>query len=144
MAPSRTEKGKKKSQSSARPPPAIEPAVGRSLVLNQEAMDKVCPALTTDFNEWGRTVAWRAPRAFVDRTATEVEFFIDALWTGLVPPFSTFFNAVLSHYQIHMLHLDPQSVALAVLAFVCEAMVGIPPSVALLHHFFSLHLASPR
>ena len=62
----------------------------------------------------------------------------------MVPPFSAFFNVVLSHYQIHMLHLDPQSVALlAVFAFVCEAMVGIAPSVALLRHFFSLHLTDP-
>ena len=33
---------------------------------------------------------------------------------------------------------------LAVFAFVCEAMVGIAPSVALLRHFFSLHLIDPR
>ena len=52
---------------------------------------------------------------------------------------------MLEHYQIHMLHLDPQSVTLlAVFAFVCEAMAGIAPSVALLRHFFSLHLADPQ
>ena len=44
-----------------------------------------------------------------------------------------------------MLHLDPQSVTLLVVfAFVCEAMVGIAPSVALLRRFFSLHLADPQ
>ena len=96
MAPNRTEKGKKP-LSSASPPRAIEPAVGRSLVLNQEAMDKVCPALTTSFNEWGGTVAWPASRASIDWMATEVPFFVDALWAGLVPPFSAFFDAVLSH-----------------------------------------------
>ena len=52
MAPNRTEKGKKP-MSSASPPPAVEPVVGRSRVLNQEAMDKVRPALATSFNEWG-------------------------------------------------------------------------------------------
>ena len=112
---------------------------------NQEAMDKVRPMLASSFNEWGRTVAWPVSQACVDRTATEVPFFIDALWAGLVPPFSTFFNAVLAHYQIHMLHLDPQSVTLlSVFAFVCEAMVGIAPSVALLLLFFSLHLTDSR
>ena len=51
---------------------------------------------------------------------------------------------MLAHYQIHMLHHDPQSVTLlAVFAFVCEAMVGIPPSVALPCHFFSLRLTDP-
>src|SRR3954468_21798576 len=43
-----------------------------------------------------------------------------------------------------MMHLGPESIALlSVFAFVCEAMVGIPPSVALLCHFFSSHLADP-
>ena len=49
MAPNRTEKGKKP-LSSASPPPAVEPAVGQSRVLNQEAMDKVRPTLATSFN----------------------------------------------------------------------------------------------
>ena len=89
-------------------------------------------------------MAWPASRASVDRTATEVQFFIDALWAGLVPPFFAFFNVVLSHYQIHMMHLGPDSITLlAVFAFVCEAMVGIIPSVALLRHFFALHLVDP-
>ena len=42
------------------------------------------------------------------------------------------------------MHLGPESIALlAVFTFVCEAMVGIPPSVALLRHFFSLRLSDP-
>ena len=56
MAPNQTEKGKKP-LSSASPPRAVEPAVGRSRVLNQDAMDKVRPALATSFNEWGGTMA---------------------------------------------------------------------------------------
>ena len=48
---------------------------------------------------------------------------------------------MLSHYQVHVLHLDPQSIILlTVFAFVCEAMVGIAPSVALFHHFLLLWL----
>ena len=51
---------------------------------------------------------------------------------------------MLSHYQIHMMHLGPDSITLlAVFAFVCEAVVGIIPSVALLRHFFALHLIDP-
>ena len=89
-------------------------------------------------------VAWPASRAAIDRTATEVPLHLHALWAGLIPPFSDFFNDVLSHYQVNALHLDPQSIILlAVFAFVCEAMVGIPPSVALLRHLFSLHLSDP-
>ena len=64
-------------------------------------------------------VARPASRARFARMVTEVPIFIDALWAGLIPPFSAFFNRVLEHYQIHKLHLDPQSVTLlAIFAFV--------------------------
>ena len=33
---------------------------------------------------------------------------------------------------------------LAAFAFLCEAIVGVTPSVALFHHFFSLHLVDNR
>ena len=144
MAPKQAEKGKKPLSLPTAPPP-FEPALGRPRVLNDEAMDKVRPMLASSFNEWGETVAWPASRTRMAQAATEVPIFIDALWAGLIPPFSAFFNAVLEHYQIHMLHLDPQSVTLlAVFAFLCEAMVGIAPSVALLRHFFLLHLTGHR
>uniref|UniRef100_A0A453P9W4 Transposase (putative) gypsy type domain-containing protein n=1 Tax=Aegilops tauschii subsp. strangulata TaxID=200361 RepID=A0A453P9W4_AEGTS len=58
---------------------------------------------------------------------------------GLVPPFSDFFYAILSHYRIHALHLQPISIlVLAIFAFYCEAFVDVRPSVALFRHFFSL------
>ena len=92
----------------------------------------------------GRTTVWPASHFSIDRIVTEVRYFADALWAGLVPPFSNFFNAVFSHYQIHMMHLGPESITLlAVFTFVCEAMMGSPPSVALLRHFFSLRLIDP-
>ena len=123
---------------------AAAPAVDRPIIINKEGMGKVSSALATIFNECGRTTAWPASRFSIDRIATEVRYFADALWAGLVPSFSDFFNAVLSHYQIHMMHLGPESITLlAVFAFVCEAMMGIPPSVALLRHFFSLRLVDP-
>ena len=144
MAPKQADKGKKPLPTPSAPP-AVKPALRRPLVLNDEAMDKVHPMLASCFNEWGETVACPASRTRIARAATEVPIFIDALWAGLIPPFSAFFNAVLEHYQIHMLHLDPQSATLlAVFALLCEAMVGIAPSVALFRHFFSLHLTDPR
>ena len=117
------------------PPPLATPA---------EGLGKVSSALATIFNECGRTTAWPASHSSIDRIVTEVPYFADALWVGLVPPFSDFFNAVLSHYQIHMMHLGPESITLlSVFAFVCEDMMGILPSVALLRHFFSLRLVDP-
>src|SRR3954470_14428521 len=140
MAP---KKGKgKKPVAPFRPLPPVAPAVGRSITLNLECLGKLSPALATVFNECGRTTAWPTYHFPTVRIITEVHYFADALWAGLVPPFSDFFNAVLTHYQIHMMHLGPESIALrSVFAFVCEALMGIPPSVALLRHFFSLCLA---
>ena len=121
------------------PPPCSPP-----LVAPAEGLGKVSLVLATIFNECGRTTAWPASHFSIDRIVTEVRYFADALWAGLVPPFSDFFNAVLSHYQIHMMHLGPESITLlSVFAFVCEAMMGILPSVALLRHFFSLRLVDP-
>ena len=76
-------------------------------IINIEAVDKVLSAIASIFNECGRTTVWPASHASFDRVVTEVRFFVDALWAGLVPPFPAFFNVVLSHYQIHMMHLGP-------------------------------------
>src|SRR4051812_16800661 len=143
MAPTKKEKGKKP-MTLSRSPSSVNPAVGRSIILNREFLDKLSPALATTFNECGRTTASSTSHFPTDRIITEVHYFADALWGGLVPPFSDFFKAVLSHYQIHMMHLGPESITLlSVFAFICEAMMGISPSVALLRHFFSLRLADP-
>ncbi|KAE8791513.1 hypothetical protein D1007_33958 [Hordeum vulgare] len=70
-----------------------------------------------------------------------VPLHIHAVLSDMLSPFSSFPNAVLSHYQIHALHLDPSSlVLLSSFMFLCEALVGVTPSVALLRHFFSLEL----
>jgi hypothetical protein len=64
---------------------------------------------------------------------------------GLVSPFSSFFKVVLEHYQISVLHLDPNSITiLAIFAFWCEAFVGISPSIVLFRSYYSLHLTNPR
>ena len=97
MTPERADKGKKPLPSPSAPS-SFEPELGRPLVLNDEAMDKVRPMLASSFNEWGDTAAWPASRARIARATTEVPIFVDALWDGLIPPFSAFFNAVLEHY----------------------------------------------
>ena len=80
-----------------------------------------------------------------DMSATEIPIHLHALFVGLIPPFSPFLNAIISHYQLHMLHLDPRSIILlAIFTFLCEAMVGIAPSVALFRHFFLLRLVHAR
>ncbi|KAE8792094.1 hypothetical protein D1007_33418 [Hordeum vulgare] len=68
-----------------------------------------------------------------------VPLHIHAVLSGVMSPFLSFLGAVLSHYQIHVLHLDPTSlVLLSAFAFLGEAFLGVAPSMALLRHVFSL------
>jgi hypothetical protein len=77
--------------------------------------------------------------------ATTYPILLHCITAGLVPPFSIFFKAVLEHYQVSMLHLDPNSITiLAIFSFWCEAFVGISPFVALLRSYYSLRLTDPR
>lgn len=58
-------------------------------------------------------------------------------------PFSAFFYAILEHYRIHVLHLQPNSIViLIVFACLCEAYLGVRPSVALFRHFYILRLTT--
>ena len=114
-------------------------------MINQEGLDKVPPTLAADSNEWKATVVWPASRAQINMTATEIPIHLHALFAGLIPPLSPFFNAILSHYQIHALHLDSASIVLlSGFAFLCEAFMGVASFMVLLRQFFSLQNAASR
>jgi hypothetical protein len=90
-------------------------------------------------SEWGATRIWhgRTPRDTLPAMAQP--FFLFSIFAGLVPPFFPFFLAILETYGIQAIHLHPKSVTLlAVVAYACEAWIGIKPSVAYFHHLFSL------
>ena len=55
-----------------------------------------------------RTTSWRVSKM----SATVIPIYLHVLLPGLFPSLSPFFNTVISHYQIHLLHLDPGYVAL--------------------------------
>ena len=77
--------------------------------------------------------------------STFYPLFVSAIVAGLVAPFSEFFFSVLRHYDLQALHLHPNSVLLlAIFAYYCQAHVGVQPSVALLHHYFSLRVRELR
>ena len=132
MAPKRKRGGASPATNSSAGP---EPALGRSSVLNLEGLDK------TRHASGRRQRAGPPPGLQLIFEATNIPLHLHALFSGLLPPFSDFFNVVLMHYQVHALHLDPGSIVLLLaFAFLCEAFVGIAPSVALLRQFFSLQL----
>ncbi|KAE8770314.1 hypothetical protein D1007_57957 [Hordeum vulgare] len=71
-----------------------------------------------DSSEHGRTVIW--PGATAKRPASKVVYpiFLHSVFVGLVRPFSSFFTAILNHYGIQALHLQPNSILLlSVFAF---------------------------
>ena len=60
-----------------------------------------------------------------------------------MPPFSDYFDTVLSHYQVHALHLHSSSVLLlSFFAYLCEAFLGVMPSMAFFRKFFCLRLTA--
>src|SRR5664279_5027757 len=104
-----------------------------------EAVDKLRHIVASVMNEWGPTTVRPGSTMPANLAVTEYPLFIHTLFAGLVPPFSPFFLAVLEHYQIQLLHLQPNSIViLAVFAFFCEAYLGVLPSVALFRCFYSL------
>ncbi|KAE8800811.1 hypothetical protein D1007_23647 [Hordeum vulgare] len=122
---------------------APRPALERSAVVNLEVLEKVRLVVAANSSEWGATQIRLGSWPWGERVSPAVPLHFHALLSVVLPPFSGFLDAVLLHYEIHALHLDPCSlIPLSAFAFLCEAFVGITPSVALLRHFFSLELAS--
>ncbi|KAE8808454.1 hypothetical protein D1007_15008 [Hordeum vulgare] len=134
MAP--TGKQKPETQGSAPAPPLLECALSKDVDITP-----VLPWTTTKSNEHGRTLIW--PDATAKWPASKVMYllFLHSVLAGLVPPFSSFFTAILNHYGIQALHLQPNSILLlSVFAYYNEAFVGVQLLVALFRHFFNLHL----
>ncbi|KAE8812627.1 hypothetical protein D1007_10326 [Hordeum vulgare] len=95
-------------------------------------------------SEWGPTRIFPVSAPLAELSATSVALHLPVLFSDPLPPFLEFFNTVLAHYQIHVLHLDLRStLPLSSFTFRCEKFLSIPPSVALLPHFFSLHMTTP-
>lgn len=139
--------GKKGQKNTAEPgpsaPPGPGPALLKSVILNEEGLDKVRPLATSARNRNGATKIWPTSGPAAQRGGTIFLFFLHSVFTGLVPAFFDFFDAMLSHYQVHALHLHPSSVLLLpVFAYLCEAFLGVMPSVAFLRKFFRLRLTA--
>ncbi|KAE8803523.1 hypothetical protein D1007_20598 [Hordeum vulgare] len=119
------------------------PPLERSAVVNLKGLDKVRLVVAANCNEWGATQIQMGPQPWGEKVSATVPLHFHSLFWGVLSPFSGFLDAVLSHYQIHALHLDPYTlILLSAFSFLCEAFVAVTPSVEFLCHFFSLELAS--
>ncbi|KAI4996132.1 hypothetical protein ZWY2020_041273 [Hordeum vulgare] len=129
-------KQKPKTQGPAPAPPLLDCSLSKDVDLTP-----VLSWTAVESNEHERTLIW--PGAIAKRPASKevYPFFLDSVFIGLVPPFSSFFTAILNLYGNQSLHLQPNSILLlSVFSFYCEAFVGVRPSVAHFRHFFSPRL----
>ena len=119
----------------------FEPALTGFRFEKEAQLDKVRHMAASATNEHGAMVLKLANNSF----GSFYPIFMHTLYAGLVPPFSDFFLAVLECYQIQVLHLHPNSILiLAIFAYLCEAYIGIPPSVDLFRSFYALRFTANK
>ena len=113
-----------------------------SIFSMAESATEALSSLEEDFFDALSMIARPATEESVEGDAV---IFHDFCVAGLIPPFSEFFMAVLETYGLHMLHLHPNAVViLSLFAYACEAYIGVPPPIALFHHFFVPHMGRSR
>ncbi|KAE8766508.1 hypothetical protein D1007_62260 [Hordeum vulgare] len=100
------------------------------------------PMVVAGSSESGLTEILPASTPLAELSTTSIALHLPTLFFGLLPTFSEFFSVVLTHYQIHVLYLDPRFILiLSFFAFLCEALLGIPPLMVL---FRTLQLTAPN
>ena len=89
-----------------------------SKVLDAGDLARILPLVAGPSHKYGETRIFPGS-AVVERNEGSVQpVFLHSIVAGLVPPFSDFFLAILTHYDIHLLHLQPNSIAiLSIFAF---------------------------
>ena len=135
--PSAPQKGKAPKTMSA-PVPGPPRYLGPSTIAAGPALERARLMIASKHNDYGASKLLLASELLQGRALTCYPFFFHTIFAGLVPPFSTFFLAVLDHYRVRPLHLHPNTIlTLALFAFYCEAFLGVRPSVAFFRCFFS-------
>ena len=85
--------------------------------------------------EWKATGEHRIPNL----EPGEIVLFVPFIEHGLGLPTSPFFHGLLHYYRITLNHLNPNSfLHLSIFVHLCEAFLGIPPSLSLFRYFFHL------
>jgi hypothetical protein len=91
-------------------------------------------------NEGVPTIIAHASKA-VGCEARGVRVFLCFLVAGMDPMTSLFLHAALSMYGVVLAHLHPNALlTLAIFQYLCEAFVGVHPSVVLFRVFLEVHL----
>ena len=135
--PSTSQKGKTPKVTEA-PIPGPPGYLGPSTIVAGPALERARLMIASKHNDYGETALLLASEPLLGRLSTSYPFFFHTIFAGLIPPFSSFFLAVLDHYRVKPLHLHPNAIlTLALFAFYCEAFLGVRPSVAFFRCFFA-------
>jgi hypothetical protein len=66
-------------------------------------------------------------------------FFLSFFQRGFRLPTCDFLRGLLQHYQIKLVHLNPNSILqIVVFVHLCDAFLGIPPNFPLFKNYFFL------
>lgn len=112
-------------------PGGPHPLLPPSTFPTEDTLNRVHPFYVSDPVD----PTFRALRSAMGEVASaeeggEIVTFAFYLMAGLFSPFFNFFMEVLGKYQLRMAHLSTNVVlALAIFAHLCEAFVGVTPSV---------------
>ncbi|XP_066315136.1 uncharacterized protein [Miscanthus floridulus] len=148
--------GKKKTASKSQAT-FVDEESSLSLIENQEfvamrAAQKVWPAPTTSEDQLRELVSdgliqskviaeWRVPgeHRVPAPGPGEIVLFVSFVRAGLCLPASAFLHQFLGYFGVSLNHLTPNAVLhLSVFVHLCEAFLGIPPSLSLFRFFFRL------
>ncbi|KAE8807582.1 hypothetical protein D1007_16122 [Hordeum vulgare] len=117
----------------------VEPELLLFTVRNLEGLQKLIPLMASAHNEHWATKTWPGSRPTMVPSAMTFPFFFLYIFGGRLPPFLDFFSAVLEHYQIHALHIHPNSIfLLATFTYLCKGFLGVMPFLALLCTFYTM------
>ncbi|GJN38800.1 hypothetical protein PR202_gb27875 [Eleusine coracana subsp. coracana] len=111
-----------------------------SVFRSDASLDRVRPFLVVDprdpdLHAFRPATMTMSPNEDVGEIVTFTLFVL----AGLVPPFFDFIMEFLLSYSLRMTHLGPNAViTMAVFAHLCEAFVGVVPSVDVFRRFFKL------
>jgi hypothetical protein len=88
-----------------------------------------------DFADWNVPGQHQVPTP----SPGEIVLFISFVWAGLCLPVSAFLHRFLKYFRVCPNHLTPNGVLhLFMFVHLCEAFLGIPPSISLFRYFFYL------
>jgi hypothetical protein len=121
---------------------ASHPHIFQSSVTNES---EICKIIANHFLPDRIILQWR-PATEEDiptPNTTEIVVFSSFFQHGFVFPAQDFLHGLLDHYQIELVHLNPNSILhIVVFVHLCEAFLGISPNIPLFKNYFFLKYQS--